>query len=115
MGIRDRFSAVQLSSFDYCRKFINTYDPTIPSAVAVPLAAWSAGILSSTLSAPFDVVKTRMMAEGVTVSTLPKMIRGMVAKEGVQVFWRGAFMAWLRLGPYSFVQLSVWHTLNERR
>ena len=109
------FSAVQLSSFDHCRKSIQTYDPTLPSAASVPLAAWSAGILSSTVSAPLDVVKTRMMAEGASVSTLPKMIRGMVAKEGIRVFWRGAFMAWLRLGPYSFVQLSVWHALNERR
>ena len=109
------FSSVQLATFDSCREKLNQIYPSMPAVVAVPCAAWTAGVLSSAVSAPLDVVKTRMMADGVAVSGMPRMLRQMAKAEGVRVFWRGAFMAWIRLGPYSFVQMSTWHTLNEMR
>eukprot|EP00758_Cryptobia_borreli_P008219 Tbor_TRINITY_DN5373_c1_g6::TRINITY_DN5373_c1_g6_i1::g.5069::m.5069 len=103
------FSAVQLSSFDYCKEALENFE--LNRLILIPLAAWMAGIASTFVSAPVDFAKTKIMA-GISPNILA-IARSVVQKDGLRGFWRGGFLTWLRLGPYTFVQMTTWEYLNE--
>eukprot|EP00744_Colponema_vietnamica_P022297 GILI01032011.1.p1 GENE.GILI01032011.1~~GILI01032011.1.p1 ORF type:complete len:251 (+),score=-9.64 GILI01032011.1:22-753(+) len=100
------FSSVQLSTFDTCKEGILDLDWDLDAKVAVPVAAWIAGCASTVTSTPFDVIKTRVMV-GNGLGSLQCMKR-LVKDDGFKALWRGGGLTWLRLGPYTFIQMSVW-------
>lgn len=100
------FSSVQLSTFDTCKEWIVDQDWDLRASTAVPISAWLAGCASTLVSTPFDVVKTRVMSGNVSGSI--RCMQRIAKNEGLRSLWKGGWLMWLRLGPYTFIQMSVW-------
>lgn len=96
----------ELGCYDQAKRFVlrnniaddNIYGHTLSSIIS--------GLAATTLSCPADVVKTRMMNEGMdkhiyrsSAECLGKTVRS----EGLMALWKGFFPTWGRLGPWQFV------------
>ncbi|CUG86005.1 mitochondrial carrier protein, putative [Bodo saltans] len=105
------FSAAQLGSYDVCKRKVRAMDPELDYRYAVLLSAWLAGIASTILSTPLDVAKTRLIVSDFRGTY--DCLRCIAQYEGVRYLWKGATATWLRLGPYTLVQMLVWEASLE--
>jgi hypothetical protein len=79
------------------------------------LSSCVAGLAMTITTAPFDLVKTRIMSQGEQ-----KIYHGVldcftksVKKEGIFVLWKGFTPQWLRFTPFTIIQLNVWEYLRK--
>lgn len=100
------FSAAQLGSYDVCKRQVRQLDPDLDYRYVVLVSAWLAGIVSTMLSTPLDVAKTRLIVSDFRGTY--DCLRCIAQYEGVRFLWKGATATWLRLGPYTLVQMLVW-------
>lgn len=105
------FSGTQLAAYDSAKQWLLAEVDAIDESVAITLSAWLAGICSTLASNPVEVVKLRIQAARFT-STVD-CIKSLAKHEGLRSFWRGAGWTWLRMGPYTFVQLVVWESVRS--
>lgn len=105
------FSSAQLGSYDVCKRKVRALDPDLDYRYAVLLSAWLAGVASTFLSTPLDVAKTRLIVSDFRGTY--DCLRCIAQYEGVRYLWKGATATWLRLGPYTLVQMLVWETSLE--
>lgn len=103
------FSASQLGSYDLVKQWLKRRDPDLDPHWAILLSAWSAGVVSTAVVTPLDVAKTRLMVSDFRGTW--DCLRCVVRYEGARHAWSGAVATWLRLGPYTMVQMVVWETL----
>ncbi|CAE8590212.1 unnamed protein product [Polarella glacialis] len=64
-------------------------------------ASLISGLVTTTVAAPFDMLKTRVMASS-EVSVL-QILKSAIAAEGASSLFRGWFPAYLRIGPHSLL------------
>ncbi|EWM22605.1 solute carrier family member 27 [Nannochloropsis gaditana] len=72
-------------------------------------ASLAAGLVAAFLGTPADVVKTRCMnqpcdavtGKGLLYRSSFDCLRSVVRDEGYQALWRGCFLNWLRMAPWS--------------
>mmetsp|Transcript_4410 Transcript_4410/g.8474 ORF Transcript_4410/g.8474 Transcript_4410/m.8474 type:complete len:278 (+) Transcript_4410:28-861(+) len=79
----------------------------------VPLefgCALVAGAVTTTCSSPFDVVKTRVMNSGGSISS---SVRGVFADYGALGFFRGWLPNYSRLGPHTTIIMVSYERMNE--
>ena len=74
------------------------------------LASLHSGFWSTLLSAPSDVIKTRMMAD--SQHTMIETASTIVKNEGFLSLWKGFIPIWCRLAPWQFV---FWVTYEQLR
>lgn len=108
------FSAAQLGTYDVCKRRVMEWDRDLDYRYCVLVSAWLAGIVSTVLSTPLDVAKTRLIVSDFRGTY--DCLRCIAQYEGVRYLWNGATATWLRLGPYTLVQMIVWEaTLQSLR
>lgn len=100
----------ELACYDQSKHWLIQQGITDDGIGAHTLASVMSGLSATVLSCPADVVKTRMMNQGVhsnpssplytsSIDCLRKTVRG----EGVMALWKGFLPTWMRLGPWQFV------------
>lgn len=75
-------------------------------------AAAVSGVVTTTVSSPADVLKTRMMVEG-GGRGLAATALGLVRAEGARGLFRGWTAAYLRLGPQTALALCLYERLRQ--
>ncbi|GAB0497643.1 hypothetical protein MMPV_008980 [Pyropia vietnamensis] len=75
-------------------------------------AAAVSGVVTTTVSSPADVLKTRMMVEG-GGRGLASIALGLLRTEGAQGLFRGWTAAYLRLGPQTALALCLYERLRQ--
>jgi solute carrier family 25 (mitochondrial dicarboxylate transporter), member 10 len=100
-------SAGELATYDQGKTFLTTYIGGRRDDTYVHIgASLIAGVASTTVAAPFDVLKTRGMNS--TESIGPRQILvDAVRKEGLGVLMRGWVPAYCRLGPHAMICFPI--------
>ncbi|KAF4666730.1 hypothetical protein FOZ61_009307 [Perkinsus olseni] len=75
------------------------------------IGGMTAGLVASTVAAPVDVVRTRLMSTGEYNTGLEGAIR-ILRQEGLRGLWRGWTAAYMRLGPFLLIS---WPTIESIR
>ncbi|KAF9971443.1 Mitochondrial dicarboxylate transporter [Actinomortierella ambigua] len=71
-----------------------------------------AGLVATTVCAPLDVIKTRIMNSSGASSSSTQMLVHIVKTEGPQAMFKGWLPAFLRLGPHTIVTFIVLERLK---
>jgi len=83
------------------------------------VSSFSAGVIAVTVTAPIDLVKTRMMSAKSVDGAAPlytgtlDCLRKTVAAEGVLGLWAGWIPGWMRLGPHTIVTFIAFEQLRK--
>ncbi|KAG0084229.1 Mitochondrial dicarboxylate transporter [Podila epicladia] len=105
-------TASQLVSYDgFKRQLLAT--PWFHDNLATHFASsLLAGLVATTVCAPLDVLKTRIMNSSGSSTSSTKMFFHIVKTEGPQAMFKGWLPAFLRLGPHTIVTFIVLEQLK---
>ncbi|GHJ83640.1 hypothetical protein NliqN6_0042 [Naganishia liquefaciens] len=95
----------QLASYDYFKRILLSIKGTQDGPVLQFGASFLAGTVATTVCAPADVVKSRVMASKGGSESIPHIIMKAVKTEGLPFFFRGWTAAWVRLCPQTILTL----------
>lgn len=132
-------SCAQLTSFSYCKEWLNEYQSlnNYPVGKAF-IASMVGGVVVAFSMTPFDLVSTRLYNQGITIkSNYNKLLiffiflgvdssgKGILyngyadcfikvmKKEGFLGLYKGIGPAYLRIGPHTVLSLVFWDVLNS--
>lgn len=97
-------NASQLASYDAFKRVLLTIKGAQDGPALQFGASFLAGTVATTICAPADVVKSRVMAAKGGAS-IPTIITTAVKTEGLKFFFRGWTAAWVRLCPQTVLTL----------
>eukprot|EP01099_Mayorella_cantabrigiensis_P006940 TRINITY_DN5954_c0_g1_i1.p1 TRINITY_DN5954_c0_g1~~TRINITY_DN5954_c0_g1_i1.p1 ORF type:complete len:299 (-),score=60.69 TRINITY_DN5954_c0_g1_i1:55-951(-) len=104
-------NAVQLSSFEQAKEFLKMNTGLSNPIVLQFFASFISGFLSTVVSMPSDLAKTRLQTQKTQIySGALDVIKQTVVKEGPFALWKGFMPYFLRLGPHTIITFMV----NER-
>ncbi|KAK4876383.1 hypothetical protein RN001_012805 [Aquatica leii] len=114
-------STSQLTSFDYCKRWLNQYPLYRSSPLLTTFSAsFIGGFVATVFITPFDLVSTRLYNQGVDKNgkgLLYKNYADCVLKicksEGVYGLYKGFWAGYLRLGPHTVLSLVFWDQLKN--
>lgn len=92
-------TASQLASYDTFKKMLLAYTPMGDSLSTHFSASFLAGVTAATVTAPIDVVKTRVMSASGKSIGIGALLKDLFAKEGPRWMFKGWVPSFLRLGP----------------
>lgn len=100
-------NASQLASYDWFKRTLLRMDGGTDGPALQFGASFLAGTVATTVCAPADVIKSRMMAAKASSKpvSIPVMIANAAREEGVGFFFRGWTAAWVRLCPQTILTL----------
>lgn len=102
----------QLATYDQTKTILKTHFLLEEGILAHLSAAMMAGIVTTTVSTPADVVKSLVMHSYPTRSPLECM-RHIFATDGLRGFMRGWTPNYARLGPHSLITMVVYENLRS--
>lgn len=76
------------------------------------LSSISSGFISTVLSTPADVIKSRLMQKNTPYNNLCDCIIKTIKHEGIGTLYKGFFLIWMRLAPW---QLIFWISYEKLR
>jgi len=93
----------QLASYDFFKTKILEYGPVAgyrmtDGLLVHSLASTMAGVIATTVTAPADVIKSRLMASASNQSNAEVLVQSL-RNEGIGILFRGWVPAFVRLGP----------------
>ena len=103
-----------LATYDQAKSHLVAAGWPADSAVTHFLSSLAAGLAAATMGTPADVVKARVMNQGVDKlykGSLDCLVKT-VSKEGVGTLYAGFLPCWLRMAPWS---LTFWLTFERLR
>lgn len=113
------YGTAQFSSFEFLTKLSHragtwTTDPTF-KPVTHFIVGGLAGVTGTLVSYPFDVVRTRLVAQGVTkvYGGTRDAVRQMMTTEGPPAFFRGIIPAFATIAPYSGFQFAFYTFFSQ--
>lgn len=78
------------------------------------LSSWITGLVATTVSQPFDVIKTRVMNDqGVSFKGPLDCLLKTVRQESIFALFRGWFPSYCRLGAWSFIFFPIYEQLRS--
>lgn len=92
-------TASQLASYDTFKRLLLGYTPMGDTLSTHFSASFLAGVTAATVTAPIDVVKTRVMSASGKSIGIGALLRDLFAKEGAGWMFKGWVPSFLRLGP----------------
>ncbi|XP_018565587.1 solute carrier family 25 member 35-like [Anoplophora glabripennis] len=113
-------SISQLSSFEYAKQFLYTYEYFTDKPLLTSfLGSMVGGVAISVVMTPFDLILTRLYNQPTDASGKGKLYHSYmdcVAKiykaEGLSAFYKGVGPMYLRLGPHTVLCLVFWDELQ---
>ena len=98
----------ELLTYDTTKhKLLNYMDDGIPCHV---LSSINSGFVSTVLSTPADVIKTRIMASN--SGNIFSVTKDIIKNEGIASLWKGFFPIWARIAPW---QMFFWISYEQLR
>jgi solute carrier family 25 protein 34/35 len=98
-------SAVQLSSYTFCKRHLSTEYTIVPSATS--------SLFTIIAMNPFDVVMTRMYNQsGLRYSSVFDCFRQIVQCEGIKGLYKGFIPNYIRVGPHTILTLIFYENLK---
>lgn len=104
-------SAVRFSTFSGFKDFLNKSDLARAHAsqsALTFLAGAASGVITVYASMPFDNIKTRVQTQSAGRGSMIACARGMLANEGVRVFWKATTPRLVRLTLSSSITFTVY-------
>lgn len=104
----------ELSTYSIVKKYLVERSwPEEDSRVHV-MSSLCSGLVSSLISTPADVVKSRMMNDSEKrYSSSFKCLSDCLQNEGLRGIFKGFLTTWLRLGPWQMAFWLTYETINE--
>ncbi|KAF2880643.1 hypothetical protein ILUMI_25537 [Ignelater luminosus] len=114
-------STSQLTSFDYCKQWLNRYPLFVDSPLLTTfVASFTGGIVISLCMTPFDLISTRLYNQGVDAhgrgllySSYLDCVNKIWKTEGFMGFYKGLGPSYVRLGPHTVLCLVFWDQLKD--
>ena len=109
-------NATQLPAYDFLKHKLINLNILEDNHVCHLVCSIAAGIVLTLVSGPFDLARTRMMNQPINQKLYNGMfdcLRKSVQREGVKSLYKGFTPQWLRFGPFTIVQLTVWEGLRS--
>lgn len=103
-------TASQLAFYDESKHRLKAH---VGMQEGIPLrfaAAMVSGVATTTMSSPFDVIKTQVMARGGSVIEVTRRI---ASEEGMSGFFRGWLPNYARLGPHTVIVFIVYEQVRS--
>lgn len=85
---------------------------TYTTFILIRLVICFQGLVATTVCAPLDVLKTRIMNSSGVVTSSTQMFFHIVKSEGPAALFKGWLPAFLRLGPHTIVTFIVLEQLK---
>jgi len=101
----------ELTTYDQAKSLILYYRPK-EDILTYSFSSLCSGLVSSTLSTPFDVAKTNMMSNINKYNGVVDCMVDIVKKNGVRELFNGVGLNWLRMAPWQFI---FWNTYESYR
>mmetsp|Transcript_31998 Transcript_31998/g.101982 ORF Transcript_31998/g.101982 Transcript_31998/m.101982 type:complete len:342 (-) Transcript_31998:15-1040(-) len=92
--------AIWWASYEHTKKMLNTRMQTVDDKALNVMAGMSAGVISSTLTNPLDIVKVRIQTKVEQSTSIVKTLVDMVRREGLRSLGKG-------LAPKIFMSVPV--------
>jgi solute carrier family 25 protein 14/30 len=107
-------TGAQVGGYDHIKHMLLA-SGALPEGPALHLVtAVSASVVAIAVTNPMDVVKTRMMNPRAECDNgIHRCVAAIACGEGAAAFYKGATMAWLRLGPHTVVTFTVLERLRH--
>ena len=122
-------TAGQMASYDTLKAHVTQACPSWDCRTVAVVSAWLASVVTTTVTSPLDVIKTRLMQQrarqraGASVAAVsgqpPPGYRGtthalscIVREEGVHALFRGWIPNYLRQGPQTMIILGMTEILR---
>jgi hypothetical protein len=109
-------TAAQLPSYDQMKYALLTHTSLEEGFTVHMTCSMFAGLTAATASSPFDVMKTKIMAESSQggSNVMGKVFMQVLRTEGVRGFFKGWLPNWFRLGPHTIISLMVYEELRAK-
>ena len=102
-----------LAAYDLAKQKILLHTPLKDNFVTHGCASIVAGLVSTIMSTPSDVLKTRIMSNpGLYKSTGDCLVKT-VKNEGIFALYKGFFPIWARMGPKAMVFYLTFEQLRR--
>jgi len=106
-------NAAQLGSYDYIKHNLRDrfgFQEGIALQFACSLIA---GLISTTATSPFDVIKTQIMISSGSNLSIPQALLGLYQRDGISGFFRGWTPNYARIGPQTVITLLILEKLRD--
>jgi len=71
------------------------------------------GLVATTAAAPFDLLKSRLMASEAAGESLGTVLLTLLRTEGPAALWNGWWPTYLRLGPHAILTFPLYEALRR--
>lgn len=109
-------NATQLPTYDFLKHKLINLGVLQDNHVCHLVCSITAGIVVTCVTSPFDLARTRLMNQPVNQKIYSGMfdcLQKSVRREGIMSLYKGFTPQWLRLGPFTIIQLTVWEGLRS--
>ncbi|XP_007546074.1 mitochondrial uncoupling protein 2-like [Poecilia formosa] len=107
-------NCTELVTYDFIKDFLLTSTPLSDNLPCHFLSAFGAGLCTTVIASPVDVVKTRYMNSALgQYSSVLNCAAAMMAKEGPLAFYKGFMPSFLRLGSWNVVMFVTYEQLKR--
>ena len=105
-------AAGELATYDHTKSSLKKYMGREEGILLHGFASMITGIVATTVAAPFDMLKSRMM-NGIGDKTVMSLLRDSLLKEGFSVLFKGWLPAYMRLGPHALICFPLFEQLRN--
>ncbi|QSL65461.1 hypothetical protein MERGE_002772 [Pneumocystis wakefieldiae] len=105
------YSSCQFFTYEKCKFFLDRIFPGKTYDFGKTFASGAiAGAVATTISYPFDLLRTRFAAQGVSkvYLSIPHSIKSIYISEGIKGFYRGINASILQIVPYMAIVFGVY-------
>ncbi|PWA22960.1 hypothetical protein CCH79_00002056 [Gambusia affinis] len=107
-------NCTELVTYDFMKDFLLTSTPLSDNLPCHFVSAFGAGLCTTVIASPVDVVKTRYMNSALgRYSNALNCAAAMMAKEGPLAFYKGFMPSFLRLGSWNVVMFVTYEQLKR--
>ncbi|XP_017164149.1 mitochondrial uncoupling protein 3-like isoform X3 [Poecilia reticulata] len=107
-------NCTELVTYDFIKDFLLTSTPLSDNLPCHFVSAFGAGLCTTVIASPVDVVKTRYMNSTLgQYSSVLNCAAAMMAKEGPLAFYKGFTPSFLRLGSWNVVMFVTYEQLKR--
>ncbi|XP_043997451.1 uncharacterized protein LOC122845312 [Gambusia affinis] len=107
-------NCTELVTYDFIKDFLLTSTPLSDNLPCHFVSAFGAGLCTTVIASPVDVVKTRYMNSALgRYSNVLNCAAAMMAKEGPLAFYKGFMPSFLRLGSWNVVMFVTYEQLKR--
>ncbi len=113
-------STIQMLTFSSAKQKLDEFeDIETNGAVMAFLAALLAGITTTIVMTPFDVIQSRFIiqphsaeGEGLVFRNYREVVYKVMRREGLVGFFRGISLSYLKIGPQTLLTLFLWDVVR---